>query len=156
VTEAEIRAAIVAEALSWEGTPYAARARIKGLGVDCAMLPAVVYHAVGLIPELVPDYTQDWMMHRDEELFLSYITPYAREITAAQAAPGDLVIWRFGRTYSHSAIVIDLPVVLHAVIRGGAVVRGDITRDSDLIDRPRRFFSLFGQTAADQSAEGTC
>ncbi len=145
MTEAEIRAAIVAEAISWESTPYAPRAMIKGVGVDCAMLPSAVYHAVGLIPEIMPSYTQDWMMHRDEELFLSYITPYAREIDEAEVGPGDLVIWRFGRTYSHSAIVIDLPVVLHAVVRGGAVVRGDIARDSDLTNRPRKFFSLFGK-----------
>lgn len=145
MTEAETRAAIVAEALSWEGTPYVPRGMIKGVGVDCAMLPSAIYHAVGLIPELMPDYTQDWMMHRNEELFLSYVTPFAREIDEAELGPGDLVIWRFGRTYSHSAIVIEEPVVLHAVIRGGAVVRGDMMRDVDLIDRPRRFFSLFGK-----------
>lgn len=148
MTEAETRAAIVAEALSWEGTPYASRAMIKGVGVDCAMLPSAVYHAVGLIPAMAPEYPHDWMMHRDEELFLSYITPHAREITADEAGPGDLVIWRFGRTYSHSAIVIDLPEVLHAVVRGSAVVRGNIDRDSDLASRPRRFFSLFGTAAA--------
>jgi len=53
------------------------------------------------------------------------------------------VIWKFGRTYSHSAIIIDPPVVLHAVIRGAAVVRADMNRDTDLAERPRRFFTLF-------------
>ena len=144
MTEAEIRAAIVAEALTWEGTPYATRAMIKGVGVDCAMLPSAVYHAVGLIPAMAPEYPADWMMHRDEELFLSYIRPHAREIEESELGQGDLVIWRFGRTYSHSAIVIDLPEVLHAVVRGGSVVRADMRRDSDLINRPRRFYSLFG------------
>jgi cell wall-associated NlpC family hydrolase len=143
VTEAETRAAIVAEALSWEGTPYLSRARIKGVGVDCAMLPSAVYHAVGLIPDMQPDYPADWMLHRDEERFLSYVTPWAGEIDESEAGPGDMVIWKFGRTYSHSAIIIDLPVVLHAVVRGRAVVRGDMARDVDLIDRPKRFFSLF-------------
>lgn len=147
MTEAETRAAIVTEALAWEGTPYLSRAMIKGVGVDCAMLPSAVFHTVGLIPAMAPEYPADWMMHRDEELFLSYITPYAREITEDEAGPGDLVIWRFGRTYSHSAIIIDLPVVLHAVMRGGAVVRADISRDSDLTGRPRRFFSVFGKVA---------
>lgn len=151
MTEAEIRAAIVAEALSWEGTPYISRAMIKGVGVDCAMLPSAVYHTVGLIPAMAPEYPADWMMHRDEELFLSYITPHAREISEAEAGPGDLVIWRFGRTYSHSAIVIDLPEVLHAVVRGSAVVRCDIARDSDLMNRPRRFYSLFGTAGPEQA-----
>lgn len=146
MTDAETRAAIVAEALSWEGTPYQSRAKVKGVGVDCAMLPAAVYAAVGLIPPLSPEYPPDWMLHRDEERFLSFVTPHAREIGEDEAGPGDLVIWRFGRTYSHSAIIIDAPVVLHAVIRGGAVVRADMARDCDLAERPRRFFSLLGQS----------
>lgn len=140
-----MRAAIVAEALTWEGTPYQSHARIKGVGVDCAMLPAEIYHAVGLAPKVSPEYPADWMLHRDEERFLSFVLPHAREIAADEALPGDLIIWRFGRTFSHSAIIIDLPVVLHAVMRGRAVVRGDVSRDVDLIDRPRRYFSLFGK-----------
>jgi len=143
-TEIEQRAAIVAEAISWIGTPYHSHARLKGVGVDCAQLPAAVYHAVGLAPEITPEYPPDWMLHRDEETFLSYVLPHAQEITADQALPGDLIIWRYGRTYSHSAIIIDLPEVVHAVMRGRAVIRADITRESDLVDRPRRFFTLFG------------
>lgn len=143
--ETAMRAAIVAEALTWEGTPYLSHARIKGVGVDCAQLPAAVFEAVGLIEPVNPEYPADWMMHRDEERFLSFVLPQAREIDESEAMPGDMVIWRFGRTFSHSAIIIDLPVVLHAVVRGAAVVRGDISRDTDLLERPRRFFSLFGK-----------
>jgi cell wall-associated NlpC family hydrolase len=143
MTEAETRAAIVAEALSWERTPYMSHARLKGVGVDCAMLPAAVYEAVGIIPQLNPTYTADWMMHRDEEQFLGFVLPHAHEIPECELQPGDLVIWKFGRTFSHSAIVIDYPTVLHAVIRGGAVIRADMTQDVDLIDRPRKCFSVF-------------
>jgi cell wall-associated NlpC family hydrolase len=143
MTEPETRAAIVAEALTWEGTPYMSHARLKGVGVDCALLPASVYEAVGIIPTINPTYTADWMMHRDEEQFLSFVLPHAREIPEADLQPGDLVIWKFGRTFSHSAIVIDYPTVLHAVIRGGAVIRADMTQDVDLIDRPRKCFSVF-------------
>jgi hypothetical protein len=145
VTDDKKRKEIVTEAISWEGTPYVPHARIKGIGVDCAMLPSAVYNAVGLIPDIRPEYTQDWMLHRDEEMFLSYIVPHARRIDRSEALPGDLILWRFGRTYSHSAIILDLPSVLHAVIKGGAVVRGDLSRDSDLVDRPCIFFSLFGK-----------
>ena len=31
-----LRERVVAEALSWLGTPYAHRQRLKGVGVDCA------------------------------------------------------------------------------------------------------------------------
>lgn len=142
MTEAETRAAIVAEALSWEGTPYHQYARVKGAGVDCAQLPAAVYEAVGLIAHMAPSYTSDWMMHRDEELYLAQVFPLASEIERSAIAPGDLAIWRFGRTFSHSAIIIEPPIVLHATISGRAVVRANMDQDSDLASRPVRFFSL--------------
>lgn len=138
------RQAIVDEAMGWIGTPYHHCARIKGVGVDCAQLPAAVYAAVGLIPDLQPEYSPQWMMHRDEEQYLEWVRPYAREITREELQPGDLCMWKFGRTYSHSAIVIDVPTVIHAMNRAGAVVLGDIDRDAELIDRPALYFSLFG------------
>ena len=138
------RAEVVREALSWERTPYHHRARLKGVGVDCAMFPAAVYEACGMIPHVAPDYSPQWMLHRDEEQFLGWVTPYAREIDRAAVGPGDFAIWRFGRTYSHGAIVIDMPEIIHAVIAGGAVVRGNADRDEELASRPVRFFTLFG------------
>jgi len=137
------RADVVAEALSWEGTPYHPRGRVKGVGVDCAQLPIATFAAVGMIPAINPAYASDWMMHRDEERFLQIVREYGREIDRDHVLPGDFAIWKFGRCYSHGAIIIDLPVVLHAVIRGGGVVRADLDRDVDLASRPVKFFTLF-------------
>lgn len=137
------RAAVVAEALSWERTPYHERARIKGVGVDCAMFPAAVYEAAGLVPHIEPTYTARWMLHRDEEAYLDWVRPYAREIGRDQVGPGDFAIWRYGRTYSHGAIIIDPPVVIHATLAARAVVRGDMDRDEELRSRPVKFFTLF-------------
>lgn len=145
MNEAQQRAAVVAEALTWEATPYQSHARIKGVGVDCANLPAAVFEAVGLIEAVHPSYSIDWMMHRDEEKFLSFVLPQAREIELAEVLPGDLIIWRYGRTFSHSAIVLDMPEVLHAANKGGAVIRADVTRESDFIGRECRYFSVFGR-----------
>jgi NlpC/P60 family putative phage cell wall peptidase len=143
--ELETRAAIVAEAKSWIGTPYHEFARVKGAGVDCAQLPIAVYHACGIIPNLNPAYSQQWMLHRDEELYLGEIRRFAREIPLESAKPGDLIVWKFGRVYSHSAIVIELPRVIHAVIRGRAVIEANIDQDEDLRKeiRPRLAFSVF-------------
>lgn len=134
---------VVREALTWEGTPYHHHARVKGVGVDCAQLPAAVYEAVGIIPHLSPRYSEQWMMSRDEELYLSYVFPYAREITRDEVAPGDFGIWKYGRTFSHGAIVIEPPVVLHAVISGRAVVRANMDQEEELKRRPARFFTVF-------------
>lgn len=143
--EADLRAAIVAEALSWEGTPYLPFARVKGVGTDCAQYPAAVFAACGIIPELHPKYSQQWMHHRDEELYLAEIRQWAREIPVNESKPGDLIVWKFGRTFSHSAIVIELPLVIHAVIKGGAVIRCNIDEEEDYKagTRPRKAFSVF-------------
>jgi cell wall-associated NlpC family hydrolase len=145
LTDAAKRAEIVAEAMTWLNTPYHHNSSIKKVGVDCARLPAAIYYAVGLIPLVEPEYSPQWMLHHDQEKFLEFVLPYAREITRADLLPGDLIMWKFGRTYSHSGIVIDDDGhIIHAVTRNQAVVLGDFERDTDLTSRPSRFFSLFG------------
>lgn len=146
MTETETRAAIVAEALTFERTPYHDRGLIKGVGVDCACLPFLVYRNVGLIPAdaELPPYSPQWYLHRDEEVYLKWVRRYAkREIDRDDLGPGDFAIWKFGRTYSHGAIVIEPPVIIHATLAAGSVVRGDMDAEEDLRSRPVRFFTLF-------------
>ena len=87
------------------------------------------------------------MLHRDEEKYLEWVRPYAREITREELLPGDLVMWKFGRTYSHSAIVIEGSKIIHAVNRDEAVVLGDMDNDVGLAARPALYFTLFGKAA---------
>lgn len=141
------RAEVVAEARTWLMTPYHHRARVRGSGVDCANLPAAVYEACGLAPHIDPEYSQQWMLHRDEEEFLNYVLPNAREIEFAAVKPGDLLVWKFYRTFSHSAIVIDLPIVIHSALVAGAVVEANIEIEAMFFDkgerRPVRCFTLW-------------
>lgn len=148
MSEADLRAAIVAEAITWERTPYHGHGRLKGVGVDCAMYPALVFEACGHCPEVNPEYSEQWMKHRDEEIYLAEIRRWARDIAMEEVKPGDLIVWKWGRTYSHSAIVIEPPVVIHAVIDGGAVIRADYSAEEELKKRPKMAFSVF---AADGS-----
>lgn len=141
--EAEQRAAVVAEALTWLRTPYHHHARIKGAGVDCAQLPAAVYEAVGLIPHVAPDYVRDWHLHRSEERYVTWVEKFARRISDAAAAPGDFILWKWGRTYSHGAIVVDPPQVVHAWI-GQGVTLDDAWQHEELRTRPRLTFSVWG------------
>jgi cell wall-associated NlpC family hydrolase len=138
----EQRASVVAEALGWLNTPYHHAARIKGAGVDCAMLPASVYRAAGLIPDFAVDhYPPDWHLHRDAERYLDIVTRHASEVPAPTGA-GDFVLYRWGRCFAHGAIVIAWPQIVHAVIHVGVVLdTGDAGR---LAGRPRRFFTLWG------------
>jgi cell wall-associated NlpC family hydrolase len=111
---AELRAAIVAEARTWLRTPYRNLGAIKGVGVDCAMLLVRVYQAVGLVPaDFDPrPYSPDWYLHRDEERFLAHVLPRARRLERGER--GDIALYRYGRSISHGAILVDDEQLIHA------------------------------------------
>jgi cell wall-associated NlpC family hydrolase len=101
------RGRLVAETLSWIGTPYRTAQRVKGPlgGVDCLTFVVEVFERAGIIPRYkVPFYPQDWHLHRDDERYLAGILEYAREI-AGPPQPGDVVLFRFGRCFAHGGIV---------------------------------------------------
>jgi cell wall-associated NlpC family hydrolase len=138
----ELRAAVLEEARGWIGTPFHHEARVKGAGVDCAMLLAEVYERAGLIGRIdIPHYPPDWHLHRDAERFLARLAAHAREI-AGPPEPGDIALFRYGRCFSHGAIVIDWPQVVHANFLARAVTWGDATREP-LRGRAVKFFSVF-------------
>ena len=139
-----VRTRIVAEALAWLGTPYAHRQRLRGVGVDCAQLPLAVYAAAGLIGAAeVGAYARQWHLHRGEELYLAHVEALGgREVARADAEAGDLALWRYGRTFSHGAILVEPGGrVVHAV-QGLGVVLADLDADEDLRTRPMRLFTL--------------
>ena len=136
------RAAVLAETEAWLGTPYHHMARVKGAGCDCLTLLAEVYCAAGIIgPIEIPHYPPDWHLHRSAERYLEGLLEYAREIIRDQPEPGDVALFRFGRCFSHGAIVTGWPHLIHAW-RAGGVLRGD-ARQSLLAGRPVRFFDPF-------------
>jgi cell wall-associated NlpC family hydrolase len=147
IGEAEGRALVVAEAMTWLGTPYHHRARLKGVGVDCAQLPLAVYVGAGLVEDFDPgDYPCDWHQHRSEERYARVVLSLARELDSiGDIGPGDVILWKYGRAFSHGALVIDLPRVIHASRKDDGVVLADIDRDSELIGRPARYFSFWGR-----------
>lgn len=125
--QAELRLRVVAEARTWRGTPYHHHGRIRGVGVDCAQILAAVYAEVGIVQPLdLGNYSTQWHLHRGEETYLQWLQDVgAREVqTPAHPQPGDVGVWRFGRTYSHGGIVIDGgadPLILHAYIGLGVI-----------------------------------
>ena len=250
VSDAPERAAVVACARQWLRTPYHHRGRVKGAGVDCAMLLAEVYAEAGLVaPLAIPHYPPDWHLHRDAERYLGVLLDHAVEYVPVDAIPqgeairagalrrphpeprtsplrrfapqaevreskdaprddgesvalhpppipsasrgacayqasartlgpnmpggmfggatgggelltrailpGDIALWRFGRCFSHGAIVVDWPVVIHAYL-GRPCVLEDAAKavwlshvgesgEAGNRPRPRRFFSYWGR-----------
>jgi cell wall-associated NlpC family hydrolase len=163
------RRAVVEEARGWLRTPYHHMGRVKGAGVDCATLLAEVYARAGVLPSLdLPFYPPDWHLHRDAERYLDFVLAHAGEVAVAppdafsagslafcaarRPMPADVALWRFGRCFSHGAIVIDWPLVIHAYAGRGCVLEdahkahwlaylGD-QRRAKREERPVKFFAL--------------
>ncbi|SEG56500.1 hypothetical protein SAMN05421819_3575 [Bryocella elongata] len=126
------RAAVLAAALAWEKTPYHPNAAVCGCGADCALFPLAVYQqALAVRWPRPPRYVSQWHLHRSQELYLEYVRaiPGVREIDSPE--PGDFALFRLGRVYSHGAIVLAWPQVVHAENPAG-VVRCDVSIDSKL------------------------
>lgn len=143
MTEAEERAAVVAEARTWLLTPYRDCACIKGAGVDCAFLLKAVFENAGLeAPIQIEAYSPQWYLHRNDELYLNKVLERAREITEAEAKPADVVLYKFGRCFAHGAIIMEggFPEIIHAFKQAGKVILGDGAKGY-LSTRERRFFT---------------
>ena len=135
------RQAIIDEAMTWLKTPWRHAAAIKGAGVDCGRLLIEVYANVGLIERYTPDYyPQDFALHSSDERFLANIERYAVQVEHPKQ--GDIAVWKFGRCFSHAAIVLTYPRIIHAKIGQGVLL--DLGNQGDLAGRDVRFYSVFG------------
>lgn len=149
-TEAEQRAAVVAEARSWLGTPYHNCADIKGAGVDCGMLIVRVFVDTGLCAPFDPrPYPPDWHLHRTEERYLGFVFDRLCEVPAP--LPGDVIVVRIGRCYAHGGIVTKAAplTVIHAFFGARAVIEEEVEHNSQLKDAARapKFFSYWAPKA---------
>lgn len=111
---------------------------IKGKGVDCAQLVLQTFREAGVdVDYEAGRYSTDWHMHRDEERYLSVVTRYMPADLSDQRSiadrgqyfsplPGDVLMWKVGRTFSHSAIVSEWPHVVHASLPDRVVLEVDV------------------------------
>jgi NlpC/P60 family putative phage cell wall peptidase len=115
------RTAIVQAALSWVGTPYHHKARVKGVGTDCIQFIVGVCIETGILTQeeaaQVPmNYSPRWHLHENASVLEQYIRRYGcQEITKEQAQPGDLVCFQFGRTTAHSGFLLSPYEFIHAL-----------------------------------------
>lgn len=149
------RQRVVSVARSWLGTPYHTGGRVKGPqgGIDCLTLLAEVFTEAGLVPRIpIPYYPADWHLHRSVERYLEGLLKYTLEIEGPPQ-PGDIALWKFGRCFSHGAIVIAWPQVIHAYV--GSAVKYENAETAEWLKcigegsergkpRPVRFFSVRG------------
>ena len=152
--EAAARAAFIAEALSWVGTPFRDCADVKGPGgaVDCAMLLVRCAIDTGRFPPFDPrPYAPRWHLHRSEELFLGWIADRLGAVEVEAPRVGDVVLWQFGRCFSHGAVLVSAAEGCHAYYAAGTVLVSqlhepllDFISDGRAnIPRPVRYFDLW-------------
>ena len=148
MTEAEGRARIVVEAKSWIGTPYVDGAMVKGAGCDCGRGLMGIYVNAGAIDEFDPGYyAPQHHMHSNEEVYLRYVLQHAHEINGPPL-PGDVVMFKLGRVFSHGAVVIGWPRIVHTMRLEGTVIENVercVIGPRALSKLPRKYFSLWGE-----------
>ena len=117
------RDAIVAEAMSWLGTPYRHQASLKGPGCDCLGLLRGVWRAFfDGEPEAMPAYTPDWAEAKGAETLAEAAGRHLIAIDVREAGAGDVLLfrWRANLPAKHAAILVDADRFIHAQ-QGAAV-----------------------------------
>jgi NlpC/P60 family putative phage cell wall peptidase len=115
--QAGANAAVLSEAVSWIGTPYRHQGSRKGVGCDCLGLVRGVWKAVyGIEPERPAAYAADWAEASGADLFLEAARRHCRQKAISDAAPGDLLLfrWRPHLPAKHAGILIDESRFIHA------------------------------------------
>jgi len=151
------RVALVKEARRWNATRFHHRAAKLGHGVDCAHLLLEAHVGAGLAERIKIDfYPCDWHMHRDEEKFLGYVERLLNRVDPEDgearlderpdfyARPGNVLLWRYGRTFSHGAIVTEWPRIIHASFPAQCVLEESVM-GGILATRPMRQYSFWGR-----------
>lgn len=116
-----MRAAVVAAARRWLGTPYRHQASVLGQGADCLGLVRGVWREViGDEPQVPPPYGADWAEVGGEETLLTAARRWLIEIPVEQAGRGDVLLFRMavGAPAKHCAILSEVggpePRMIHA------------------------------------------
>jgi hypothetical protein len=86
-----------------------------------------------------------WMLHRSEERYLGFIFDRTKE--GARPFPGDVMVFRYGRCYSHGGIVTSANplTIIQAFQPARAVIEDEVVSNTALCNPGRlpKFFSYW-------------
>lgn len=145
MSEETERAAVVAAARGYIGTKYHSNAKLKGVGVDCATLIALVFTESGVKPPIeVAHYSDQWHLHSDEPLYEKAVADNGGK-EVAEPTPGDIILYHQGKQFAHGAIVTDLaPLrIIHAYAPSRCVVEGAETEFGLIAHAEKKIFSAW-------------
>jgi len=112
------------------------------------MLLIRVFSNIGLVEFFDPrPYSPEWHMHRSDEIYLGIVRNFCHEVETPDI--GDIVVFRYGRCYSHGGIVTraDPLTIVHAFLPYGMVVEEGVSTNVRLCEPERRplFFSRWDE-----------
>lgn len=115
-SNSELRSAVIAEAISWIGTPFHHAQATKGRGVDCVLSLIEWFAVPGVVERFDPrPYPASWFLHRDEERYLDGIARYADRLPdGVEPLPADIALYHFGRCVAHGGLILDDTFIIHA------------------------------------------
>jgi len=117
----DLRAALVAEAIEWLGTPWKHHAAVKGVGCDCVGLVVGVARAVGLrVPE-----EQAWRGYRrvpDGRTLVALLAAHLRRVASGAELPGDVALFRIDTAPQHLGLLGHDGLIVHALAPARRVV----------------------------------
>lgn len=111
------RAAIIAEARTWIGTPYHHQASVKGAGCDCLGLVRGVWRVVyGTEPEEPPPYSRDWAEAHRQETLADAAGRHMRPVLFPDMQPGDVLLFALNERApaKHCAILAERERMVHS------------------------------------------
>jgi NlpC/P60 family putative phage cell wall peptidase len=111
------RAAIIAEARTWIGTPYHHQASVKGAGCDCLGLVRGVWRGVyGTEPEAPPPYSRDWAEAHRQETLADAAGRHMLPVELDNIAPGDVLLFALNERApaKHCAILTEQNRMVHS------------------------------------------
>ena len=115
--QGSVAGAVLAEAMTWIGTPYRHQGSLRGVGCDCLGLVRGIWRAVyGEEPETPGPYTPDWAESGRGDPLIEAARRNCVEKPASTGAVGDLVVfrWRAHHAAKHLGILLPEDAFVHA------------------------------------------
>jgi NlpC/P60 family putative phage cell wall peptidase len=111
------RAAIIAEARIWIGTPYRHQGSLRGVGCDClGLLRGLWRGLIGPEPEKPDPYSPDWAEAGGAEALINAAQRHLVPLADCAFAEGDVILFRFRKNVSakHIGIATGATQMIHA------------------------------------------
>ena len=122
------RAAIVAAARAWIGTPYRHRTSLRGAGCDCLGLVRGLWREFyGPEPEPLPAYAPDWAEASGVDAMIEVGRRRLVAVAIPDARAGDVILfrWRPDLPAKHAGVLVAPARFVHAY-EGSAVVESPL------------------------------